>query len=135
MNANIFEIELKNSYFRKSQDLFSKNRRQKVDESNLWWSSDKETIQTHNSVHIIQLFCFCNMKNDQWKRKNRVMIDIRDLNSLILSNAYSLFLQSDIISAVTNCKFLSVINCAFFFYQWRVHFLNRYKLIVVSHRE
>ncbi len=51
------------------------------------------------------------------KRKDRVMIDIRGLNFIVLSDAYSLPLQSDIISAVKDCKFLFVIDCASFFYQ------------------
>jgi hypothetical protein len=68
------------------------------------------------------------------KKKKRMIIDIRELNFITLLDAYFLFLQSNIISTVKKCHFLSIINCAFFFYQWRVHFENRHKLTIVSHR-
>ena len=57
------------------------------------------------------------------------------MNAIFQSNAYSLFLQSDIIQVVHKCKFISVINCANFFYQWRVHSKDQHKFIVTSHRE
>jgi hypothetical protein len=71
--------------------------------------------------------------NDQ--KKERVIINIRDLNAITLFDVYSLFLQSNIISAVKECHYLSIIDCASFFYQWRVYSENRHKLIVVSHRD
>jgi hypothetical protein len=69
------------------------------------------------------------------KKKDRVVINIRKLNAITLLDAYFLSLQFDIISTIKECQYLFVINCAFFFYQWRVHSKNRHKLIVVSHRE
>ena len=60
-------------------------------------------------------------------RKNRAVIDIRDFNKLLVSNAYSLFLQSDIISNLRECSHISVLNVISFFYQWRTHFENVYK--------
>ena len=68
-------------------------------------------------------------------RKARIVVDIRDLNAVFQSNAYSLSLQSDIIQIVQECKFIFVIDCASFFYQWRVHSKDRHKFTVVSHRE
>jgi hypothetical protein len=44
-------------------------------------------------------------------------------------------LQTNIINAVADSKYISVINAAAFFYQFRVQRKNRHKLIVVSHRE
>ncbi len=44
-------------------------------------------------------------------------------------------LQTDIISIVAGSKFISVVNAAAFFYQFRVRKANRHKLTVVSHRE
>ena len=67
-------------------------------------------------------------------RKGRVVVDIRELNRLTLPDAYPLPLQSDIISAVRGCKHITVVDCASFFYQWRVHPDDRHKLTVVSHR-
>ena len=68
-------------------------------------------------------------------KKERIVIDIRNLNAIFQSDAYSLSLQSDIIQVVHECKFISVINCASFFYQWRVHSKDQHKFIVISHRE
>ena len=63
------------------------------------------------------------------------MINIRSLNTVTLSNVYLISLQTNIIQIVNDCQFISVIDCAEFFYQWRVHFVDRHKLTVVSHRE
>ena len=66
-------------------------------------------------------------------KKARIVVDIRGLNAVFQSNAYSLSLQSDVIQIVQECNFIFVINCASFFYQWRVHSKDRHKFTVVSH--
>ena len=38
------------------------------------------------------------------------------------------------ISAVKDYKYITVVDAASFFYYWRVHLEDRYKLLVVSHR-
>ena len=68
-------------------------------------------------------------------KKIRVVVDIRKLNAVFQSNAYSLSLQNDIIQIVQECQFISIIDCVDFFYQWRVHSNDRHKFTVVSHRE
>lgn len=68
------------------------------------------------------------------ERKGRVVVDIRGLNNLTIPDAYPLPLQSDIIFAVRDCSFITVIDCVSFYYQWRVHPNDRHKLTVVSHR-
>ena len=68
------------------------------------------------------------------QRKNRVMIDIRNLNKMSKFNVYFMFFQFDIISAIQNCKFISIMNCAVFFHQWQITSENRHKLTVVSHK-
>ena len=67
-------------------------------------------------------------------RKGRAVVDIRGLNSITQADIYPLPLQSDLISSVKDCKFISVVDCASFFYQWRVHSQHRHRLTVVSHR-
>jgi hypothetical protein len=74
-------------------------------------------------------------KSVNGKKKERVVVDIRGFNVITLSDAYSLSLQKNIIAAVKKCQYLFVIDCAFFFYQWRIHSEDRHKLIVVSHRD
>lgn len=67
-------------------------------------------------------------------KKGRVVVDVRRLNSMTIPDVYPLPLQSDIIAAVRDCPYISVIDCAGFFYQWRVHPSDRHKLTVISHR-
>lgn len=67
-------------------------------------------------------------------KKGRVVVDIRGLNAITVPDAYPLPLQSEIIVAVRDCQYISVIDCTAFFYQWRVFFKDRHKLTVVSHR-
>jgi len=61
-------------------------------------------------------------------------VNIRSLNQLVVFNIYLLPLQFDIIGAVKDYLYISVINCAFFFYQWRIYFSDRDKLTVVTYR-
>ena len=79
--------------------------------------------------------CFCVWKNVDDEKKNRVIVNIRNFNVITQSDAYSLSLQTNIIIAVRDCDYISVIDCSTFFYQWRVHFNDRHKLIVVNHRK
>ena len=78
---------------------------------------------------------FCVWKPDaEGEQKGRPVIDIRGLNAITQPDAYPLPLQSEIIVAVRDCIYISVIDCSAFFYQWRVHPSDRHKLTVVSHR-
>ena len=67
-------------------------------------------------------------------RKDRVVIDIRELNKITETDNYFMSLQTDITSAVTECKYISVFDAAIFFYQWNVRLENRSKLTVIFHR-
>lgn len=73
-------------------------------------------------------------KNATGENKGRVVVDIRGLNAITVPDAYPLPLQSDIIAAVRDCPFISVVDASSFFYQWRVHPDDRHKLTVVTHR-
>ena len=64
-----------------------------------------------------------------------MIIDIRKLNAVTQSNAYSISLQFDIIQAVNDCFFIFAIDCFKFFYQRKFHLTERHKLTVVIHRE
>ena len=74
-------------------------------------------------------------KNVVDENKNKVIIDIRELNVITISNVYFLSLQSDIIVFLQNCFYISLIDASIFFYQWRVHSDDRHKLIVVTHKK
>ena len=60
---------------------------------------------------------------------------MKRLNLFIISDVYFLPLQIDIIIAIQNCFYIFVIDCADFFYQWRVHSSDRHKLTIVNHRK
>lgn len=77
---------------------------------------------------------FCAWKTQNGKRKGRVVVDIRGLNAISQPDAYPIPIQADIISAVRNCRYISVVDCTSFFYQWRVHPAHRHRLTVVTHR-
>ena len=64
-----------------------------------------------------------------------MIVNVRKLNVITISNVYSLSFQSNIIAAMRQCPWISIIDCANFFYQWRVHFDDKHKLTIVSHRD
>ena len=68
------------------------------------------------------------------ERKGRVVVDIRGLNKIAITDSYPMPLQSDITSAVAGCVYISVFDAAGFFHQWLVRLADRHKLTVVSHR-
>ena len=68
------------------------------------------------------------------QRKGRVVVDIRGLNAIAIKDSYPLPLQTDIISAVRGCRYISIIDCASFFFQWLVAEEDRHKFTVVTHR-
>ena len=79
--------------------------------------------------------CFCVWKSVDDEKKNRVIVDIRNLNVITQFDAYSLSLQTNIIIAMRDCDYISIIDCSIFFYQWRIYFNDRHKLTVVNHKK
>jgi hypothetical protein len=57
------------------------------------------------------------MKDDKFVRKERAVINIRELNAIIVSNAYLMSAQTEIIAAVAECQYSSIINALEYFYQ------------------
>ena len=68
------------------------------------------------------------------ERKGRVVVDIRGLNKIAVTDSYPMPLQSDITASVAGCQYISVFDAAGFFHQWLVRLADRHKLTVVSHR-
>ena len=69
------------------------------------------------------------------ERKDRVVIDIRDLNKITELNTYLMPLQADVTVLVADCPYISVFDAASFFYQWLIRIADRHKLTVMSHKE
>ena len=67
--------------------------------------------------------------------KNRVMINIRDLNKIIVFDIYSMSLQSNIINAITDHSFIFIVNVVDWFHQFKIKRSNRHKFTIISHRD
>ena len=72
------------------------------------------------------------MKDTQ---KECVMVNIRALNKIMMSDTYSVSLQTDIFVAIQETKYILIIDCVSFFYQWWVKSEHHHCLTVASHRE
>ena len=95
----------------------------------------QERLNWTNRETSFNFSVFVVWRDSSKNKKERIVVDIKDFNAISQSDAYSLSLQNDIIQTVQKCRFISIINCASFFYQWRVHSENRHKFTIVSHRE
>ena len=67
--------------------------------------------------------------------KKRVVMNIRELNKITLTNSYSLSLQSNIISAIIDYEYINIVDVVNWFHQFNVQKTNRHKFIVISHRD
>jgi hypothetical protein len=98
-------------------------------------------LQTQNKLKFIivatsfayLVFVVWTIKNNV--RKERVIMNIRKLNSLLVSNVYSVSSQSEIIDDLFERKYFSILNVNAFFYQWRMHSDDAYKQTIIIHRE
>lgn len=73
-------------------------------------------------------------KNTPTSRKGRVVVDIRALNQITMPDAYPMPIKSEIIAALAGCPFISLMDCASFFYQRKVLPDYQYRLTVATHR-
>ena len=67
------------------------------------------------------------------QKKARVVVDIQALNKVSGTDAYPLLLQSDIISVVQGCGYISTVDVTGFFHQWNIATKDHEKLTVTSH--
>jgi hypothetical protein len=88
---------------------------------------------TAATLFSYSIFVIWTVKNDI--RKDKAIVNIKDLNALLISNVYFVFSQFEIIDDLLECKYLSILNANAFFYQWRVHSNDVYKQTIVTHRE
>ena len=68
------------------------------------------------------------------KRQGRPVVDIRNLNKIAQNDVHPVPLQSDMITFVRGCCYISILDALSFFYHWRVHPDDRHKLTVITHR-
>ena len=67
--------------------------------------------------------------------KNKVVIDIRDLNKITIFDIYLMSLQSDIINAIADHSFIFIVNVVDWFHQFKIKRSNRHKFTIISHRD
>ena len=136
---NWMRISLKSNWENKIKDkvkiyLMSTKDRKLFDDTFDKLHEQKKLSWTKQSTSF-SFSCFVVWRDFVENKKDRVVIDIRSLNAMIQSDAYFVSLQSDILMIVSECHFISVIDCVDFFYQWRVHSADRHKFTVVIHRD
>jgi len=68
------------------------------------------------------------------EQKEWVIMNIRNLNAITIFNIYLLLLQTDITAIIKNVIYISVVNCASFFYQWHIHLDDQHKFIIVMNQ-
>ena len=68
------------------------------------------------------------------KRKNKIVVDIREFNKIIQFDAYFMQLQSNFISTIIDCLYINIFDCINFFHQWLIKITHRHKFIVISHK-
>jgi len=73
-------------------------------------------------------------RNVEGQRKGRVVVDIRGLNKVTMTDAYPMPLQTDITLAVVGYRYISTVDATGFFHQFQVRTSDRPKLSVVTHR-
>ena len=78
--------------------------------------------------------CFVIWKDTVKGSKGRVVVDIRALNKITVSDVYSVPLQAEILALIRDATHISIIDAAAFFYQWWVKKHYRYRLTVFLYR-
>ena len=73
--------------------------------------------------------------NQNSVKKDRIIVDIRVFNKITKTDTYFMSLQSDIISTIAKCEFIFTVNATVFFHQWLIKLSDRYKFIVITHRD
>ena len=66
--------------------------------------------------------------------KARVVVDICRLNKITMPDSYPLPIQSDIITAIKGCLYISTMDDVAFFYQWLVAYKDCHKLTVTTYQ-
>ena len=77
--------------------------------------------------------CFVVWKTTSTEQKGWLVVNIWALNWIMMPDTYSVLSQADIFAVVQGADFISTVNCASFFYQWRVKLQNCHKLTVSSY--
>ena len=103
--AKVYSIEFKDKHL--IDEMFNKLHKQK-----------RMKYIKYSTAHDYSIFVIWRiiLKSEQKSvRKDRVVIDIRELNKITETDNYLMSLQTNITSAMTECKYISVFDAAIFF--------------------
>lgn len=120
----VYSFEIKNQKF--VNEIFDKF----YDQNKMNWFNQFTSFDY--SVFVIWKTI---IKNDKIIRKKRVVVNIRDLNQIIQTNAYFMSSQTNIIAIVTDCIHISIVDVQKYFYQWQIKEKNRHKQTIIIHRD
>ena len=95
---------------------------------------DQDCMEWTTTATSFSFPCFVAWKTTSEGRKGRVVVNIRALNKITMPDAYPVPLQVEILAAIWNAEYISTVDKASFFYQWKVNPAHRHHLIVSSHR-
>lgn len=124
-SARVFKIESKNrDFIDKEFDSLHKVEKMK-------WT----TSFTSYVFSVFVIWITIRLSEKESTRKKRVIVDIRDLNKISEFDVYSMSLQQDLLGAVHECSYVSLMNCVSFFHQWLIALENRHKLTMITHRD
>ena len=84
---------------------------------------------------IFVVWKIIHFSNENFIKKNKTVINIRNLNKFVISNDYSMSLQFDVTSVINDCFYVNVMNVAEFFHQWLIKIIDKHKFIVISHQD
>ena len=77
---------------------------------------------------------YVDLKNTA-KRKEKVIMNIRKLNKIIVSNNHSIPFQKDTVIIIQRCIFINVIDCNKQFHLFLIKKNHRQRFIIVFHKE
>jgi hypothetical protein len=122
--CRIYKLEIKN------QTVIDKEFDVLHDLSKMKWASKS----TSYAYSIFVVWIITHLMKKSFTRRERMIVDIRELNKIFEHDVYSMSLQSDILNKIQKCSYISIMNCTTFFHQWRITILDKHKLIVVTYR-
>ena len=102
----VYFVDVKNQKF--IDEIFDKLHKQ----NKMKWSNS--SIFFDYSVFVVWKTV---IKNEKFVRKNRIVVNIRNLNQISQIDVYSMFVQTDIIAAVFECFHIFIIDAQNYFYQ------------------
>ena len=86
------------------------------------------------SIFVIRKTMYVSSKKTL-ERKEKTVINIRELNAIFVANSYSLSLQSDIITILQECIHITLVDESDQFHQFLMKQKHRDRFIIISHRE